>query len=92
MNNHPENVVLNSTCWEKEQRGREVFNISNYSHQRTSVQRLVDLLGREEHWTLHSLNPIIIQGVVFENCEVLVCWDRGLNFHLQRVWLPATEA
>lgn len=66
MNNHHRNV-LNRTCLNKDQRGREVFNISNYSHQKTLVQRLVDLLGREEHWTLHSLNPVIVQGIVCEN-------------------------
>lgn len=72
MSNHHENVVLNRTYWKKEQRAREVFNISNYSQQRTSVQRLVDLLGKEEHWTLYSLNPVVVEGGVFEHSEVLV--------------------
>lgn len=84
MNSHQENV-LNRTCWKKEQRGREVFNISHYSHQNTSLQRLVGLLGTEERWTLHFLNAVIVQGVVFENCEVLVWWDGDLNFHPQHV-------
>lgn len=91
MNNHHRNV-FNRTCLKKDQRGREVFNISNYSYQKTLVPRLVDLLGREEHWTLHSLNLVIVQGIVYENCEVLVCWNRDLNFHPQHVWLPIAEA
>lgn len=92
MSNHHENVVLNRTYWKKEQRAREVFNISNYSQQRTSVQRLVDLLGKEEHWTPYSLNPVMVEGGVFEHSEVLVCRDGDLNFHLQLAWRPATEA
>lgn len=92
MNNHHENVVLNRTYWKKVQREREVFNISNYSHQRTSVHRLVDLLGKEEHWTLYSLNPVVVEGGVFENREVLLHRDGDLNFHPQLVRLPAAEA
>lgn len=40
---------------------------------------------------LHSLTPLIVKGVVFENCQVLIPGDGELNFYLQPMWLPAPE-
>lgn len=62
---------LSGLCWRKEQRGREVLNISSCAHQKTSVQRLVALPGREEHWTLNFLNLVVIQGVMFKDVKFL---------------------
>lgn len=71
MNNHHESVVLNRK--KKEQRGKEFYNISNYSHWRAVVQRLVDLVGREEHWVLYCQSCYHSRSGVWEmRCSYLL--------------------